>query len=91
MTFQAYQAAREAHNEAQAAYNVAVAAFRAGGSYEAFGVALTALKIADAAFDAAFNAERDRTEPTEQGNQYVVPGCGHDISHGPKQIDLFRS
>lgn len=30
------------------------------------------------------------TEPTPQGNQYVMPGCEHDQSHGPKQTDLFR-
>lgn len=29
------------------------------------------------------------TEPTEQGLQYVIPGCEKDRTHGPKQGDLF--
>lgn len=29
------------------------------------------------------------TEPTEQGNQYVMPGCEKDRSRGPAQGDLF--
>lgn len=29
------------------------------------------------------------TEPTEQGNQYVIPGCEKDKTRGPKQMDLF--
>ena len=29
------------------------------------------------------------TEPTEQGNQYVLPGCEKDRSRGPSQGDLF--
>lgn len=29
------------------------------------------------------------TEPTEQGNQYVIPGCEKDRSRGPAQGDLF--
>lgn len=30
------------------------------------------------------------TEPTDQGNQYVIPGCEHDRSRGPSQMDMFR-
>lgn len=29
------------------------------------------------------------TEPTEQGNQLVIPGCEKDKTRGPKQMDLF--
>jgi hypothetical protein len=29
------------------------------------------------------------TEPTEQGNQYVIPGCEKDRTRGPTQGDLF--
>ena len=29
------------------------------------------------------------TEPTEQGNQYVIPGCEKDKTRGSKQTDLF--
>lgn len=29
------------------------------------------------------------TEPTDQGNQYVIPGCEKDKSRGPSQMDLF--
>ncbi len=34
-------------------------------------------------------AEKYATEPTEQGNQYVIPGCERDKSRGPEQPDLF--
>jgi len=30
-----------------------------------------------------------QTEPTEQGNQYVIPGCEKDKTRGPKQMDFF--
>lgn len=30
------------------------------------------------------------TEPTEQGLQYVIPGCEHDQSRGPEQMDLLK-
>lgn len=29
------------------------------------------------------------TEPTEQGNQYVIPGCEKDQSRGPAQGSLW--
>jgi hypothetical protein len=29
------------------------------------------------------------TEPTEQGLQYIMPGCEKDRARGPKQSDLF--
>ena len=29
------------------------------------------------------------TEPTDQGLQYVIPGCEKDRTRGPKQGDLF--
>ena len=29
------------------------------------------------------------TEPTPQGNQYVMPGCERDKSRGPAQMDLW--
>lgn len=29
------------------------------------------------------------TEPTEQGNQFVIPGCEKDKTRGPRQMDLF--
>lgn len=33
--------------------------------------------------------ERYATEPTDQGNQYVIPGCEKDKTRGPTQMDLF--
>jgi len=30
-----------------------------------------------------------KTEPTDQGNQYVIPGCEKDKTKGPDQMDLF--
>lgn len=87
-----YEAAIENHSKAQAIYNVAVAAFRAGGSFEEFGAAQAAMKTANIAFDLAFEIECNRpihTEPTPQGNQFVMPGCERDKSRGPKQMDLF--
>jgi hypothetical protein len=50
----AYEIACAAHNEALASYNVAVTAFRAGGSFEAFAAAKAEKLAADAAFDVAF-------------------------------------
>lgn len=45
---------------------------------------------------AAMLAEQDArqakalaTEPTDQGLQYVIPGCEKDKTRGPKQMDLF--
>lgn len=29
------------------------------------------------------------TEPTEQGNQYVIPGCERDQSRKRGQLELF--
>lgn len=29
------------------------------------------------------------TEPTNQGNQFILPGCEKDKRRGPKQMDLF--
>lgn len=29
------------------------------------------------------------TEPTEAGNQYVLPGCEKEKTRGPTQADLF--
>lgn len=29
------------------------------------------------------------TEPTEQGSQYIIPGCEKDKTRGPKQMELF--
>jgi hypothetical protein len=50
--------------------------------------------IADLAAARTLLADLDRrsafaTEPTEQGNQYVMPGCEKDRSRGPRQMDLF--
>jgi len=33
--------------------------------------------------------EKHATEPTEQGLQYVMPGCEKDKTRGPTQADLF--
>jgi hypothetical protein len=39
--------------------------------------------------DLRYGADEPVTEPTEQGNQFVIPGCERDKSRGPKQMDLF--
>lgn len=56
-----YLAAVRAHDEAQAVYRTAVAAYRAGDlSHAQFGVAAKEMKAATAAFDAAFTKEQGR-------------------------------
>lgn len=58
-----YLAAIAAHDEAQAAYDVAVKAFRARAiGDDEYLKARAALKVADAAFDVAFAAEQARGE-----------------------------
>jgi hypothetical protein len=40
-------------------------------------------------FGKCSKAPKYATEPTEQGNQYVMPGCEKDRSRGPRQMDMF--
>jgi hypothetical protein len=61
----AYEAAIEAHNEAIAIYNAALVAFRAGGSFGSFAAAQATKKVADAAFDAAFELAANLPEVEE--------------------------
>jgi hypothetical protein len=60
-----YLTAYKAHNAALAAYEKAIAAFRAKLiSFDEFGAAQATKKIADAAFDAAWLAESERADTT---------------------------
>jgi hypothetical protein len=61
----AYEVAIEAHNEAVSLYNAALVAFRSGGSFEAFAAAQATKKIADAAFDVAFEIAANLPEVEE--------------------------
>lgn len=61
----AYEAAIEAHNEAIALYNASLVAFRAGGSFEDFAAAQATKKIADAAYDAAYEIAANLPEVEE--------------------------
>jgi hypothetical protein len=45
--------------------------------------------LARIAAEKAAPREAFATEPTEQGNQFVIPGCEKDRTRGPKQGDLF--
>jgi hypothetical protein len=65
----AYEAAIEAHNEALAIYNAALVAFRSGGSFEAFAAAQATKKIADAAYDAAFEIAANLPEVEDLGEE----------------------
>lgn len=65
----AYEAAIAAHNEALAIYNAALVAFRAGGSYEALAAAQADKKIADAAFDEAFEIAANLPEEVEVADE----------------------
>jgi len=38
---------------------------------------------------ASLDTSTPATEPTEQGLQYVIPGCEKDRTRGPVQGDLF--
>lgn len=40
-------------------------------------------------WEAEHKAAQFASEPTEQGNQLVIPGCEKDKTRGPKQMDLF--
>jgi hypothetical protein len=58
----AYEVAIEAHNAAQAVYKLALVTFRAGGSYEALAAAQAEMKIANEAFDAAYEVAANLPE-----------------------------
>lgn len=86
----AYEAAIEAHNEAQTIFAAARAKFYAipgiatKADFAEFAAAQSAMKVADRAFDAAFNAEAERLDALEaEAAANAVTGENTD------QIEMF--